>query len=177
MRSALSWEPACSGTPYIVKHKSTSAVWLALPSQTAICATKCRKDHSRCGYLNAGFCHHRLHSRFSSCPQYYIQFFTPVLYTVAFYISHIWEHEFYCLDRLGSHGSNRKFLLFCFYTANISVVIITIIHRVHIPIVIWLQSVLWMVVILITVHGLQFPLFEDLNFSDLSDCRFYCHRL
>ena len=62
-------------------------------------------------------------------------------------------------------------------TANISVVIITIIHRVHIPIVIWLQSVLWMVVILITVHGLQFPLFEDLNFSDFSDCRFYCHRL
>ena len=63
------------------------------------------------------------------------------------------------------------------YTANISVVIITIIHRVHIPIVIWLQSVLWMVVILITVHGLQFPLFEDLNFSDFSDCRFYYHRL
>ena len=63
------------------------------------------------------------------------------------------------------------------YTANISVVIITIIHRVHIPIVIWLQSVLWMVVILITVHGLQFPLFEDLKFSDFSDCSLYCHRL
>ena len=111
----------CSGTLCIVKHKSTSAVWLALPSQTAICATKCRKDHSRCGYLNAGFCHHRLHSRFSSCPQYYIQFFTPVLYTVAFSIRHIWEHEFYCLDHLGSHGINRKFLQFCFKYSNFEI--------------------------------------------------------
>ena len=76
--------------------------------------------------------------------------------------------------------SSSQFIIPSFpndYTANISVVIITIIHRVHIPIVIWLQSVLWMVVILITVHGLQFPLFEDLNFSDFSDCRFYYHRL
>ena len=97
----------CSGTQYIVQHKSTSAVWLALPSQTAICATKCRKDHSRCGYLNAGFCHHRLHSRFSSCPHYYIQFFTPVLYTVAFSISHIWELWFFCLDHLDSHGKGQ----------------------------------------------------------------------
>ena len=64
-----------------------------------------------------------------------------------------------------------SYFLHCTYTANISVVIITIVHRVHIPIVIWLQSVLWMVVILITVHWLQFPLFEDLNFSDFSYCR------